>query len=580
MKSTKAGKFIIDASSFRLPNGRTIYRGKVVPEMMDLSIILSGLGFSDNKIADMISEADKFLSPLSDVTTVINDRIYQLERAAIAADRISRIGDRIPGMVESVTKPFTKLSETFSKLTDKDTGVVAKVTSSVDKVKDTTSGIPDVVSEQLSNVSDSVKSGIDGVSKTASSVNDSLMSLGVPDPENLKPMSEDTLAALVGDGATVGMDEFGNATLMDIWDKRLPKTDILAMGDAFKNGIKDGVLPASEVSDLVPDRERSIVDFLKARAVFLFGEKKVSDFTKKAFTFDGVIDLMKILNSTTENKITEEEQFSAFKVRKFKTSDYMHGVPEGITGTQVGVDRRLDPESDIDGVTLPEGIATLQVYSSITSQMGDPYMKFLLQSAEELQSESYQLFTTFDQPIPFIFNEKPKIFSYSGVLLDANQDIHWWREKFEQKYFSIWRATELTVNRAILYLTYGNVVRSGYMLNLQISQNAMESGSSRFRFDFLVSKSIPLTQDNKPINITDHSANREKMLDNISKWGSPSYELDEDESFYYDSLEMREELETNVKFAPIVSGQSGPPPRAPTIDESDIQVLENLRVIL
>lgn len=166
----------------------------------------------------------------------------------------------------------------------------------------------------------------------------------------------------------------------------------------------------------------------------------------------------------------------------------------------VTVRDRSGTEDDVVNVEHLDSIATITVVSKTGEEVKPPSFKFLLQSVNEARQEAYQIFATFKSQIPFFYNERPRIYSYGGVLLDGKSDFHRWREEFEENYHNLYRGTRAVEDSNLIYLAYGRVVRSGYLINLKIQQTANENEYVRFGFDFLTSSAaiispIPVTPD-------------------------------------------------------------------------------------
>lgn len=156
--------------------------------------------------------------------------------------------------------------------------------------------------------------------------------------------------------------------------------------------------------------------------------------------------------------------------------------------------------SPVSSVDIPsDAISYISVYNIDSNEEVQRTYKFLLQNVQEVSQESFQLFTTFDTHIPFFYNQKPNIYSYSGELLDVfvlspvPEDVaamhgedQQWKLEMEHDYFNRYRGTSAIENNEIIYITYAGVVRSGYMINYSRGVNANRMSTATFRFDFLV----------------------------------------------------------------------------------------------
>lgn len=95
--------------------------------------------------------------------------------------------------------------------------------------------------------------------------------------------------------------------------------------------------------------------------------------------------------------------------------------------------------------------------------------RFLLQQAQEVQSERVQIMETFGDPQLFLYGKQAEIYQYSGILL--NTRTFQWKTEFLQAWDTFLRGTVSRENKTRVYLTYDNVLREGFLLNSSISQS-------------------------------------------------------------------------------------------------------------
>jgi len=103
------------------------------------------------------------------------------------------------------------------------------------------------------------------------------------------------------------------------------------------------------------------------------------------------------------------------------------GIADGVAageGTDIGERNKI-----MRGVTTKdESYATLQVVNAGEAKAASTDLKieeFLLIASQESSQEKYQLIETFGETVAFLFGERPKIYNYSGTLL--NTDDYAWK---------------------------------------------------------------------------------------------------------------------------------------------------------
>jgi hypothetical protein len=129
--------------------------------------------------------------------------------------------------------------------------------------------------------------------------------------------------------------------------------------------------------------------------------------------------------------------------------------------------------------------------------------QFILASVSESSQEKYQIYQTFDEDLIYFFDRNPHIYTYGGVLYNAddinnnaNDDITFqWKNRFQRLYEKTLRGTRCVENGARAILTYEDVTRQGYLLNFQMSEDANNPMSIPFSFLFYVIKEDNNVQD-------------------------------------------------------------------------------------
>lgn len=131
-----------------------------------------------------------------------------------------------------------------------------------------------------------------------------------------------------------------------------------------------------------------------------------------------------------------------------------------------------------------EKVATIAVRMFDDSYVVQNYANFFLQSVAEAEQEKYQVVETFTAYYAFFYGRRPPIYTYSGILLnDPNNN---WMNQFRYMYDNFFRGTASAEIGAEAVIEYDKRVVSGYILNLNINQDAMSDKGVPFSFSMLV----------------------------------------------------------------------------------------------
>ena len=121
--------------------------------------------------------------------------------------------------------------------------------------------------------------------------------------------------------------------------------------------------------------------------------------------------------------------------------------------------------------------------------------KFLLTGVQEMHNEKVQILETFGEPVLFFFDERTKVYTFSGMLLDAYQEIdeeeqdniaYNWAMSFRLFYDKHLRGTKLAEEGNIAVLAVDTMLLYGYPLSLGLSISSVNPNSSDFNMTFAV----------------------------------------------------------------------------------------------
>ena len=248
-------------------------------------------------------------------------------------------------------------------------------------------------------------------------------------------------------------------------------------------------------SSLSPGRLNDILKGKTARSIYgdgtVLGTIGEGVSVARAFLEDGVATL----NNFFENPFGLMRRTTTFGGPREDEPPDLSGL-DFFSPVMAPVGRQADPSISPLNMDLPrESIA----YIAVVEEHGEQQetfrtYRFFLQSVQEPSQETFQMFTTFDTHIPFFFNRRPNIYTYSGDLLDAFEENpreedstnHQWKLEMEHTYFNKFRGTAAIQNQTLVQIVHSGLIRTGYMINYTRSSNANRMGIASFRFDFLV----------------------------------------------------------------------------------------------
>lgn len=98
------------------------------------------------------------------------------------------------------------------------------------------------------------------------------------------------------------------------------------------------------------------------------------------------------------------------------------------------------------------------------------YSDFILQRIDDQRVEKQQIIETFGEPFVYFFGERPRMVSFSGLLMNT-EDFNW-RAQFWDNYEKHLRGTKLVEVNARCYLVYDTILIEGYPLTATASDMA------------------------------------------------------------------------------------------------------------
>jgi len=123
--------------------------------------------------------------------------------------------------------------------------------------------------------------------------------------------------------------------------------------------------------------------------------------------------------------------------------------------------------------------------------------KFSLQNVQEPSDERYQITETFDANILYLFDERPRIYSFGGRVINgkiANVEdqatkvrlSHDWKNELQRKYNRHYRGTRAASGGKVVYISYEDTLIRCVLLQLGISFNSMNPSTANVSFNAFV----------------------------------------------------------------------------------------------
>lgn len=114
----------------------------------------------------------------------------------------------------------------------------------------------------------------------------------------------------------------------------------------------------------------------------------------------------------------------------------------------------------------------------------DVYSNFFIQSVQEERAEKQQILETFGEPFIFLFGERARMVTFSGILLntfDFNWEGEWWHN-----YDQYLRGTKCVENDARIFLSFEETLVTGYIIGSSANKNAQERNWVNFQFTMFI----------------------------------------------------------------------------------------------
>lgn len=174
--------------------------------------------------------------------------------------------------------------------------------------------------------------------------------------------------------------------------------------------------------------------------------------------------------STSQNHIRRPTRGIAIKEDSFATLRVVAGSGNSIALIDAG-SRRVDPKTN-------------QIFEVDGKRATDVYSNFFLQNINEERAEKQQILETFGEPFIFLFGERARMITFSGILLntfDFNWEAEWWHN-----YDNYLRGTRCVENDARVFLNFDETLVTGYITAAAAVKNAQDKNWVNFQFQMFV----------------------------------------------------------------------------------------------
>lgn len=137
------------------------------------------------------------------------------------------------------------------------------------------------------------------------------------------------------------------------------------------------------------------------------------------------------------------------------------------------------------------GTSISLINSSYSSGMGRGTANFFIESIAEQDADAATIVSTFSSWMVTANTPRPQLLSVTGVLLDSKN--FQWRTEWRENYQRYLKADQCILRRAMVYLTYKNVIFEGYILNSTTQDAAQYSDVAvQLTFTMVVRRIIDL----------------------------------------------------------------------------------------
>lgn len=204
----------------------------------------------------------------------------------------------------------------------------------------------------------------------------------------------------------------------------------------------------------------------------------------KKYTSKSTADNFPSLSQTTTQDSENDVRKDAYRNREMSPNNYVRAAIEQQKDQIISIRmKKLSKSND------PLKKVQEDVFSP--SSVGG-YVNFMIQAIQTPKQERVQIVETFTTSWIYLFGQMTPIYTFSGMLLNFggdegyDSDSHKWANDFMKVYDEQIRGTKTIEKGAVLEMVFDKVVVQGYIINSNLSRNAMSPNGVPFTFSLAV----------------------------------------------------------------------------------------------
>jgi len=164
------------------------------------------------------------------------------------------------------------------------------------------------------------------------------------------------------------------------------------------------------------------------------------------------------------------------------------------SGNFIGYTRDKQPISGVSPIHFPATIMIRSINPNV-KKIDLQTNKFIITNITKPRMERFQIVETFGASALYFFNERTKVYTFSGEVADAffdgaPKEKYLWGQMLQSLYNDHLRATLLAERQRIAILSADRMMLQGYPVQLNISKTADRHNLMSFQMTWIVTKEI------------------------------------------------------------------------------------------
>jgi hypothetical protein len=200
------------------------------------------------------------------------------------------------------------------------------------------------------------------------------------------------------------------------------------------------------------------------------------------------------------------------------------------------------------GIESSDMPATILIFDATKLNIIFRTNKFILQSINRPKMEKFQIVETFGDAHFFFFDERTKVYTFTGVMLDAFYSPkgnylkepfsrkYQWAQGFQDFYDNYFRGTQLSRNNQIAAIYVNEMIIKGYPIQLAISKESSNFPDGiQFQMTWLIKEEI-LLQAAGAKNLYDNTSNSSEAVTNAWNAYYSAVQMYKDKKLRYEQV--------------------------------------------